>query len=145
MAEDRLGFIGLGTMGMPMSLNILNAGQALTVWGRTREKLQDALDAGAIWVDSPKAMAEACDVIFLCVFDTAAVEEVVFGSGGIAEGAGSNTLVVDPSSIHPDGARDIAARLLEKNLRNPTRSHRCDVLHGRTKTCFGSNNIMPAL
>ena len=46
MSEDRLGFIGLGTMGMPMSLNILNAGKALTVWGRTPEKLQDALHAG---------------------------------------------------------------------------------------------------
>ena len=114
MAEDRLGFIGLGTMGMPMSLNILGAGKALTVWGRNREKLKDALDAGATWAQSPKDMAEACDVIFLCVFDTAAVEEVVFGSGGIAEGAGSNTLVVDHSSIHPDGTRDIAARLLEK-------------------------------
>ena len=88
MAEDRLGFIGLGTMGMPMSLNILDAGKALTVWGRNREKLQDALGAGATWAQSPKAMAESCDVIFLCVFDTAAVEEVVFGSGGIAEGAG---------------------------------------------------------
>ena len=85
MAEDRLGFIGLGTMGLPMSLNILDAGKALTVWGRNREKLQDALDAGATWAQSPKVMAEACDVIFLCVFDTAAVEEVVFGSRGIAE------------------------------------------------------------
>ncbi len=85
MAEDRLGFIGLGTMGMPMSLNILGAGKALTVWGRNREKLKDALDAGATWAQSPKDMAKACDVIFLCVFDTAAVEEVVFGSDGIAE------------------------------------------------------------
>jgi len=114
MAEDRLGFIGLGTMGMPMSLNILKAGRELAVWGRTKEKLQDALDAGAAWVDSPKAMAEAFDVIFLCVFDTAAVEEVVFGPDGISEGAGGNTVVVDHSSIHPDGTRDIATRLLEQ-------------------------------
>ena len=114
MAEDRLGFIGLGTMGMPMSLNILKAGRELAVWGRTKEKLQDALDAGAAWVDSPKTMAEACDVIFLCVFDTAAVEEVVFGPDGISEGAGGNTVVVDHSSIHPDSTRDIATRLLEQ-------------------------------
>ena len=52
MAEDRLGFIGLGTMGMPMSLNILDAGKALTVWGRNREKLQDALDAGLLGTKS---------------------------------------------------------------------------------------------
>jgi len=114
MADERLGFIGLGTMGMPMSLNILKAGRDLTVWGRTKEKLKDALDAGAIWADSPKAMAETCDIIFLCVFDTASVEEVVFGSHGIADSAGENTLVVDHSSIHPDGSRDIAARLQEQ-------------------------------
>ena len=67
MAQDRLGFIGLGTMGMPMSLNILKDGKELNIWGRTKEKLQDALDAGATWVDSPMAMTDACDIIFLCV------------------------------------------------------------------------------
>ena len=67
MAKERLGFIGLGTMGMPMVLNMLKGGYSVTVWGRTKEKLARALDAGAVWAESPKAVAEKSDIIALCV------------------------------------------------------------------------------
>lgn len=139
MAQDRLGFIGLGTMGMPMSLNILKDGKELNIWGRTKEKLQDALDAGATWVDSPMAMTDACDIIFLCVFDTLAVEEVIFGPGGIVEGADGNTLIVDHSSIHPDSTREIAAR-----LKKETGAHwiDCPVSGGRYGARDGSLVMM---
>ena len=111
MAKERLGFIGLGTMGMPMVLNMIKGGYTLTVWGRTKEKLKPALDAGAIWAESPKAVAENSDIICLCVWDGKAVEEVVFGPKGIAAGGAKDKLLVDHSTIHPEDAKRLAERL----------------------------------
>ena len=107
----RIGFIGLGTMGMPMALNLLKAGHGLGVWGRTPDKMQDAIDAGAVLAPSPKALAGECDILFLCVTDTNAVEQLVFGPDCVADGAHANLLLVDHSSINPDATRDFAARL----------------------------------
>ena len=111
MARERLGFIGLGTMGMPMVLNMIKGGYELTVWGRTKEKLKPALDAGAKWAESPKAVAENADIIALCVWDGKAVEEVVFGRDGVAAGGAKDKLLVDHSTIHPEDAKRLAARL----------------------------------
>ena len=87
MTTEKLGFIGLGTMGLPMSLNLLNAGNNLAIWGRNKQKLKDAITAGGQLMDSPRKLSETCEVIFLCVFDSVAVNEVVFGKNGIAKGA----------------------------------------------------------
>lgn len=114
MAKERLGFIGLGTMGMPMALNMMKGGYELTVWGRTKEKLTRALDAGAKWAESPKALAEASDIVCLCVWDGNAVEEVVFGPNGVAAGGAKGKLLVDHSTIHPETARELAARLAKQ-------------------------------
>ena len=111
MDKERLGFIGLGTMGMPMSLNLLKSGNNISIWGRDKNKLEDAIKAGATLLENPKVMAANCDVIFLCVFDAEAVEEIVFGPNGISEGAHDNLLIVDHSSIHPEKAREIANKL----------------------------------
>ena len=111
MATETIGFIGLGTMGLPMSLNLLKAGHELLVWGRTPEKLEDAINAGGKLVANPKIMATSCDIIFLCVFDTNAVEEVIFGKEGVVHGAKSNLMIVDHSSIHPDKTREMADKL----------------------------------
>ena len=87
MTTEKLGFIGLGTMGLPMTLNLLKAGNKLAIWGRNKHKLKDAVMAGGELMASPRKLGESCDVIFLCVFDSVAVNEVVFGSDGIAKGA----------------------------------------------------------
>ena len=111
MAIETLGFIGLGTMGLPMSFNLLKAGHELLVWGRSPEKFEDAIKAGAKLLDTPKTMAKSCNVIFLCVFDTEAVNDVVFGKNGIAHGASNNLIIVDHSSIQPDKTREMADKL----------------------------------
>ncbi len=111
MAREKLGFIGLGVMGMPMTLNLLAAGHEVTVWGRTRAKLQKALDAGAKWADSPEALADAVDIVFLCVWDGAAVEDVTFGAHGLTSGALKGKLLVDHSTIHPEQAKAIGRKL----------------------------------
>jgi 3-hydroxyisobutyrate dehydrogenase len=115
---EKIGFIGLGIMGMPMVLNFLKAGTDVTVWGRTASKLDPAVEAGATLASSPKELAEAVDVIFTCVFDAAAVEDVIFAPNGLIEGASSDMLMVDCSSIHPERAREISARLKDAGSMN---------------------------
>ena len=110
MAE-RIGFIGLGAMGMPMTQRLLAAGHDVTVWGRTRDKLEPALGAGAKTADSAAALVASSDIVFTCVTDTQAVEDVVFGVDGIAQTASQDKLLVDHSTIHPSRTREWSDRL----------------------------------
>lgn len=106
--------IGLGTMGLPMALNLVGAGHRLTVHNRSRDKEQ--LVAGATAAATPAAAASQSDIVIVCVSDTPDVESVLLGPGGVAEGARAGTLVVDMSTISPTATAAIAARLAEKAI-----------------------------
>jgi 3-hydroxyisobutyrate dehydrogenase len=108
---EKLGYLGLGMMGFPMSRRLLHTGLEVAVWNRSAAKAKTLVDAGAKAAGNPREVAVSASIIFMCVTDAAAVEEVVFGPSGIASAPGSGKLVVDFSSIHPDKARTIAARL----------------------------------
>ena len=110
-ATETLGFIGLGLMGLPMARRLLAAGHSVTVWNRSPGKAAAAAAAGADVTTDPAGVARAASIVFLCVTDADAVEDVVFGVGGLASVPGEGRLVVDFSSIAPDRTRDIAARL----------------------------------
>lgn len=107
----KLGFIGIGLMGKPMTLRLLAAGHEVTVWNRSPEKLTEVLAKGARRADSPAAVARAADIVMMCVTDQKAAEEVLFRRNAIIEGASAGKLVVDFSSIAPASAREFAARL----------------------------------
>jgi 3-hydroxyisobutyrate dehydrogenase len=111
----KLGYLGLGMMGFPMSRRLVQAGHDVMVWNRSKAKAAALVELGAKPATSPREMAERCDIIFMCVTDAVAVEDVVFGAEGLATADGRGKLVVDFSSIHPDAARTIATRLREKN------------------------------
>jgi 3-hydroxyisobutyrate dehydrogenase len=111
MTEPALGFIGIGKMGLPMTLRLLAAGYRVIAFNRTPGRLQAVRDAGAEVADSPAAVAAGADIVFLCLTDTHAVEEVTFGEAGLAAGGKAGKLVVDCSSISPDATRRIADRL----------------------------------
>jgi len=106
-----LGWIGLGDIGAPMALRLIGAGHRVVVWGRTAARLQPALDAGATAAGSAAELAAQCEGVLLCVTDGDAVEDVVFGPRGVAEGARRGTLIVDHSTIHPETARLASRRL----------------------------------
>jgi 3-hydroxyisobutyrate dehydrogenase-like beta-hydroxyacid dehydrogenase len=106
-----LGWIGLGDIGAPMALRLIGAGHRVVVWGRTPARLTPALEAGATAGGSPAELAAQCEAVLVCVTDGAAVEEVVFGPRGVAEGARRGSLIVDHSTIHPETARLAARRL----------------------------------
>src|SRR5215472_12189069 len=102
---EKLGYLGLGLMGLPMSRRLLQAGFDVTVWNRSPGKTAVLAAAGARSAASPGEVAATANIIFMCVTDAAAVEDVVFGQAGPATEPGTGKLVVDFSSIHPDAAR----------------------------------------
>jgi len=106
----KLGFIGLGIMGTPMAGHLRAAGHDLFV--TTRSKVPQALiDAGATACASAEAVARAADIVFLMVPDTADVEKVLFGAGGVAGGLSKGKTVVDMSSISPIATKEFAQRI----------------------------------
>lgn len=106
----KIGFIGLGVMGRPMAGHLLAAGHELLVH-RVKPASQHLVDAGAVAKESPRAVAEAADVVILMVPDTPDVEAVLFGPNGVAEGLSKGDLFIDMSSISPVATKDFAARL----------------------------------
>jgi 2-hydroxy-3-oxopropionate reductase len=111
---ERIGFVGLGLMGQPMSRRLLQAGYSLRVWNRTREKAAPLLEAGAVWAESAAEVARQCQVVFTSLTDAAACEAVLMGPGGLLEGAQPGLIIVDVSSIGPDAARGLAERARAK-------------------------------
>lgn len=112
----KLGYIGIGLMGRPMTLRLLAAGHEVAVWNRSREKLAVVVAQGAKALASPAAVTRAADIVMMCVTDQRAAEEVLFGDEGVALGASPGKLLVDFSSIAPASARDFAARLEGKGM-----------------------------
>ena len=107
----RVGFIGLGLMGVPMCRRLLAAGVALQVWNRTPGKAAALEALGAQQADSLAALVQGSDVVMLCVSDTAAVRELVLAEDGIAAHGRAGQLLVDFSSIAPAATREMAAQL----------------------------------
>ncbi|MEE8245950.1 MAG: NAD(P)-dependent oxidoreductase [Alphaproteobacteria bacterium] len=115
MAETRpsIGLIGVGLMGLPMSLRLLERGYAVTVLDEERTKLGPALAQGAREARAPAEVARASEVVLVCVTGTEAVEEVVFGPGGVHEAATPDKLLVDHSTTDAGATRRLAARLAQ--------------------------------
>lgn len=112
----RVGFIGLGIMGLPMTKNILKAGFAVTVYNRTRSKCDEVAKLGAKVANSPKEVAEQSDVIITMVSDTPDVQEVILGENGVIHGVRPGSIVVDMSTISPSATREIAKELEKKGV-----------------------------
>ncbi len=110
--KTSLGFIGIGLMGKPMSLRLLDAGFSVNVWNRSPEKLKPVADAGARVCCSIADLVRNSEVIILCLADTAVVESVV--RNDIASNGAAGKLLIDLSSIHPENTRQLAALLHEK-------------------------------
>jgi 3-hydroxyisobutyrate dehydrogenase len=112
----KVAFIGMGTMGAAMALNILRAGHEVTVHNRSREREEPVAKAGARRAGSPKEAARGADIVITCVSDTPDVEAVVLGDNGVIQGATAGAVVVDMSTISPSATRRIAAELAKKGI-----------------------------
>lgn len=112
----KVAFIGMGTMGAPMALNILTAGHEVVVHNRTREKELPLADAGALRADTPREAAAQAELIITCVSDTPDVEAIILSDEGVIHGAAPGSLVVDMSTISPSATRHISATLSERDV-----------------------------
>ncbi|WP_249358636.1 NAD(P)-binding domain-containing protein, partial [Citrobacter sp. wls757] len=112
----KVGFIGLGIMGKPMSKNLLKAGYSLVVADRNPESIAEVIAAGAETAATAKDIAEQCDVIITMLPNSPHVKEVALGEGGIIEGAKPGTVLIDMSSIAPLASREISDALKAKGV-----------------------------
>jgi 3-hydroxyisobutyrate dehydrogenase-like beta-hydroxyacid dehydrogenase len=106
----KLAFCGLGLMGEPMVKRLLAAGHMVHVWNRTPAKAQTLTALGAQWCDTPAQAASDVDGVFMCLLNTAAVEQVVFGPKGLVHARNLRWLV-DHSSVPPEQTRTWSQRL----------------------------------
>ena len=105
--ETRIGWIGTGVMGASMVSHLIDAGFQATVYSRTRDKAEPVLAKGAEWADSPKAVAEASDVIFAIVGFPSDVREVMLGEDGALAGSKAGNVLVDMTTSEPSLAIEI--------------------------------------
>ncbi len=111
--SQQIGFIGIGLMGKPLCLRLLNAGFSLQIWNRSKEKLAPVLAAGAVEADSIASLVRHSDVVILCLADTQVVKSIV--TEQILEHGSPEKLVIDLSSIAPDTTRDLAEQLRQQS------------------------------
>ena len=109
----KVGFIGLGAMGRPMALHLQRAGHDLHVWARRPE---GAAGLPATVCATPAELGRRCDVVFTIITSSADVEAVALGPDGLIEGMAPDSVLVDCSTIAPDVARHVAARLGERGI-----------------------------
>src|SRR4029077_13174251 len=106
----KVAFLGLGIMGRSMAANLVKAGHDVTVWNRSAGKEVP----GAKTAKSPCEAVANAEVVWLCVSDTKAVEEVLFGSDGAFEALPKGAIVADSSTILPEASQKFAARVRER-------------------------------
>jgi 2-hydroxy-3-oxopropionate reductase len=134
----KIGFIGSGIMGRPMSLNLIKAGHELFTWGRRFDAVEPLLVAGAMGKGTPAEVAAEAEITFTMVANTADVEQVVLGERGLLHGAKPGSVIVDMSTISPASTRRMAEQMAERGI------HMLDapVSGGQTGATEGTLSIM---
>jgi len=105
-----LGFVGLGAMGQLIVPRLMQAGHRVTGWNRSRDKAVTLVNAGMLWADNPRLVAERSEIVFSIVTDAAAVKAVALGAEGIVSGLRPGGIFIDMSTIEPDASREIAVQ-----------------------------------
>src|SRR5690606_33934368 len=105
----KLGFLGLGLMGYPMAEHLIDAGHEVALWTNTTAKAKKLADEkGGVFCETPKAVGEFAECIFLCVGNSEMSEAVLTGENGVIEGIKKGAVVADCSTIAPSVARKLA-------------------------------------
>ena len=112
----KIGFIGLGIMGKPMSKNLLKAGYSLIVYDINPQPVEELVRSGAEKAGSPREVAEKSDLIITMLPDSPDVEEVILGEEGVLQGTKPGSILIDMSSISPLVSRKIAAEAQKKEV-----------------------------
>ncbi|MGH7831378.1 MAG: NAD(P)-dependent oxidoreductase, partial [Candidatus Binatia bacterium] len=109
-----VGFVGLGVMGSRMVKRLLDAGHNVTGYNRTKSKAEWLLKAGMKWAETPRAAAEAGDIVISMVTNTEALQAIASSPEGILAGLGSGKIYLDMSTVSPAASRELAAKVAAK-------------------------------
>jgi 3-hydroxyisobutyrate dehydrogenase-like beta-hydroxyacid dehydrogenase len=109
--KQKIGFMGLGIMGTPMSANLLKAGYPVMVYNRSPEKADPLVKQGAALSSNPEALAKAVDVVVAMVTGPEALNNLLWGANGAAGALNSSKIFINMSSVSPQYTRELAARL----------------------------------
>jgi 3-hydroxyisobutyrate dehydrogenase-like beta-hydroxyacid dehydrogenase len=112
--KQPVGFIGLGLMGKAMALRLLGEGFPLFVHTRTKQKAEPVLQAGAMWCDTPAAVAEKTDLVLSMISDSKALETIALGSGGVLQTLKRDGVHVDLSTVSPSLTEQLFERYKAK-------------------------------
>jgi len=107
----KFGFIGLGIMGSAMASNLIKAGLDVTVWNRNPEKCKTLVEQGAHHGQTPKQVAESCDITFTIVSDPAAALAICEGPDGVVAGIGDGRCYIDMSTVDDSTSQTISAAI----------------------------------
>lgn len=138
-----IGFIGLGIMGQNMAANLLDKGEQLVVYNRTKEKAQTLLDKGAIWAASPREVGQQADIVFTMLTDPAAVQAVAYGEDGLFSGMKENSLWVDVSTVKPAFTKEMAEAARAHHIRfvdAPVSGSKAPAQQGKLHFLVGGND-----
>jgi 3-hydroxyisobutyrate dehydrogenase/2-hydroxy-3-oxopropionate reductase len=114
---SKIAFLGLGIMGGPMARHLLKAGHEVALWTNTPEKARKLADeAGGTFSATPSEAAQNAEFVFICVGNSAMVEQIIFGPEGIVHTAGPGTIVVDTSTVSPTFSRKTGTKLAARQI-----------------------------
>ncbi len=114
--KPSIGFIGMGHMGSHMAQRLLDAGYQVTVYDRTKEKVQEVGQRGAQVAQTPKDLAANCQVVMACVTDDEAQHDVMFGPEGALAGTHVGSVIIDLSTVSPDASRRLFQAAREQDV-----------------------------
>ena len=114
ISDKTIGFIGLGLMGQPMALNLFKAGHKLVIYNRSKAVVDRLVAMGMTAGQSPRQVAERAAIIIVMVSDTAAVEQVLLGEDGVAQGLRPGALIIDMGTTAVDPTRRFAAEITKR-------------------------------
>lgn len=116
LSATTIGFIGLGLMGRPMSLNLKRAGAQLVIFNRNRRVVDELAALGMTSADSPRALARQAPIVLIMVADTPAVEQVLLGENGVVHGVQKGGLVIDMGTTEVMATRSFAERIRAQSV-----------------------------
>ena len=112
----KIGIIGTGMLGEAVGLHLLDSKYEVTVYNRTKDKVENLVKHGAVAVESPKDVAGKSDIVITVVKDASAVSDVAFGNNGIIYGKHDDLVVADMSTINPNSAKDISQKFSDSGV-----------------------------
>ena len=136
---ERVGFAGLGAIGLPMALRLVERGVPLVAYNRTPAKVDTVVAAGATRADSPRLAAQAADVVITCLAGPAADEEIYLGRDGLLAADIAGKLFVNTSTIGPVLARRLAGEVQSRGASYID----CPLMSGGPATAYEGRMVLP--